>query len=329
MLHFLQGLQPTKSHEYKFWNARRLVFIQCSVTGTPLSWYVRLNDIYKQDWSAFVQAFKKQIFSQMNAYYARVEALMCTQPRDPNNKHKPAYENIVYPGVEQTTPILLVSKINKMMTIKETPMLDLNLLENLLYNTFVLLLVRITLTEQITNLQNLMIDTVVEVHHVIVIQIAILDHKIDVVLTLETDTDITELLLLHNLIDQEMTRIAEIHLRIVQHTDGLSFHLIGEIHVLDIDHIHTLEIDHFHKKLRDINFLPNPKSLDLVDLDQVLKQQIKSIPFIQSNQVHLLTLKSTCTIPKKWLQHLHLQVGFTLYTYILLKDTMITIILQD
>ena len=56
------NLQPTKIHEYKFWNARRLVFIQCSVTGTPLSWYVRLNDIYKQDWSAFVQAFKKQFF---------------------------------------------------------------------------------------------------------------------------------------------------------------------------------------------------------------------------------------------------------------------------
>ena len=34
-----------------------------------------MNDTYKQDWSAFVQAFKKQFSSQKNAYYAQVEAL--------------------------------------------------------------------------------------------------------------------------------------------------------------------------------------------------------------------------------------------------------------
>ena len=71
-------------------------------------------------------------------------------------------------------------------------MLDLNLLINHLYNTSVLLRVKLTLTEQITNVQNQMIDTVEEVHHVIVIQIAILHHKIDIVFTLETNTDMTE-----------------------------------------------------------------------------------------------------------------------------------------
>ena len=30
-----------------------MAFIQCSRTGTALSWYIRLNDSYKQDWSAF------------------------------------------------------------------------------------------------------------------------------------------------------------------------------------------------------------------------------------------------------------------------------------
>ena len=49
--------------------------IQCSLTGTALSWYIRLNDTYKQDWHAFVQAFKNQFSSQKNAYYAQVEAL--------------------------------------------------------------------------------------------------------------------------------------------------------------------------------------------------------------------------------------------------------------
>ena len=52
-----------------------MAFIQCSLTGTALSWYIRLNDTYKQDWHAFVQAFKKQFSSQKNAYYAQVEAL--------------------------------------------------------------------------------------------------------------------------------------------------------------------------------------------------------------------------------------------------------------
>ena len=62
---FSLGLQPTTAHEYKFWHARRMAFIQCSLTGTALSWYIRLNDTYKQDWHAFVQAFKKQFSSQI------------------------------------------------------------------------------------------------------------------------------------------------------------------------------------------------------------------------------------------------------------------------
>ena len=52
-----------------------MAFIQCSLTGTALSWYIRLKDTYKQDWSAFVQVFKKQFSSQKNAYCVQVEAL--------------------------------------------------------------------------------------------------------------------------------------------------------------------------------------------------------------------------------------------------------------
>ena len=149
-------------------------------------------------------------------------------------------------------------------------MLDLNLIKNHLYKTLVLLLVKITLTEQITNLQKPKIDTVVEVHRIIVIQFAILHHKIDIVLTLETDTDMTELLLLNNMRDQDMTIIDEIHVLIVHHTDLLIDHHIEKIHVLDIDHVHTLEIDHFLNILRHIDLLPNHESLDI--LDQVLKK---------------------------------------------------------
>ena len=71
---FSLGLQPTSEKAYKYWHARRMAFIQCSLTGTALSWYIRLNDTYKQDWHAFVPAFEKQFSSQKNAYYAQVEA---------------------------------------------------------------------------------------------------------------------------------------------------------------------------------------------------------------------------------------------------------------
>ena len=76
---FSLGLQPTSEPEYKFWHARRMVFIQCSLRGTALSWYIRLNDTYKHDWHAFVQAFKKQFSSHKNFYYAQVEALNLTK----------------------------------------------------------------------------------------------------------------------------------------------------------------------------------------------------------------------------------------------------------
>ena len=400
--------QPTTSHEHKFWHARRMAFIQCSLTGTALSWYICLNDTYKQEWSAFVQAFKKQFSSQKNAYYEQVEALtlvkndnetvrhfalkvqqlvekgwsngdastinlncnesftkgrkilkdpstvlepsipfhtlvklvdaedkakdkirthdltlevssitnqlqsqnletqqsehlIFTQPRDPNNKHKPDYKKIVHIVIKQITSSLLVARNNELMKTKEMPMLDLNLPKNLLYNTSVLLLVTISLTEHITNPQNPMIDTVVEVHHVRVVQIAILHYKIDIVLTPETDTDMTELLLLHNLTDQDMTTIDEIHVPIVHHIDFHIDHHIDKIRAIDIDHVLTVVIDNFHNTLRHIDLLLNHDSLHLLDLDQVLKQKIKAITFKQNNQIHLITLKYKCTILQKWL----------------------------
>ena len=84
---FSLGLQPTSEHEYKFWHARRMAFIQCSLTGTALSWYIRLNDTYKHDWHALVQASKKQFSSQKNAYYAQVEALNLTKKDNETVRH--------------------------------------------------------------------------------------------------------------------------------------------------------------------------------------------------------------------------------------------------
>ena len=48
---------------FKIWHAIRMAFIQCSLSGTALSWYILLHDTYKQDWHAYEQAFKKQFSS--------------------------------------------------------------------------------------------------------------------------------------------------------------------------------------------------------------------------------------------------------------------------
>ena len=56
---FSLGLQPTSDNEHKIWHSRRIAFIQCSLTGTALSWYIRLYDTFKKDWYVFVQEFKK------------------------------------------------------------------------------------------------------------------------------------------------------------------------------------------------------------------------------------------------------------------------------
>ena len=63
-----------------------MAFIQCSLTGTVLSWYICLNGFYKQDWHAFVQAFKK-ISSPKNAYYAQVQALNPTKKDNETVRH--------------------------------------------------------------------------------------------------------------------------------------------------------------------------------------------------------------------------------------------------
>ena len=64
-----------------------MVFIQVTLTGTALIWYIRLNDTYKQDWHAFVQAFKKHFFSQNNAYYAQVEAFNLSKKDNETVRH--------------------------------------------------------------------------------------------------------------------------------------------------------------------------------------------------------------------------------------------------
>ena len=64
-----------------------MAFIQCSLSGTALSWYIGHQDTHKQDLSAFVQAFKKGFSSQRKAYNAQVEALTVVKKDNETVRH--------------------------------------------------------------------------------------------------------------------------------------------------------------------------------------------------------------------------------------------------
>ena len=49
--------------------------LYCSLTRTASNWYDRLPQVYKDDWSSFLQSFKEQFYSQKHAYHAQIEAL--------------------------------------------------------------------------------------------------------------------------------------------------------------------------------------------------------------------------------------------------------------
>ena len=88
------------------------------------------NDkIRTHDLALEVNNITKQLHTQTLQPSSR-EQLMFTQPKDPNNKNKPAYKNIVHIVTEQITPSLLVSKNNEMMKAKKMHMLDQNLHKN-------------------------------------------------------------------------------------------------------------------------------------------------------------------------------------------------------
>ena len=67
------GEQPLDHIAYKEWHKRKMAYIKRSLCRTDLSWFLRPNEFYKNDWAAFVSASKKKFSSERNAYYATVE----------------------------------------------------------------------------------------------------------------------------------------------------------------------------------------------------------------------------------------------------------------
>ena len=55
---FTMGEQPIDPVAYNQWHKRKMAYIQCSLSGIALSWFLRLHESYKNDWSAFVLHLK-------------------------------------------------------------------------------------------------------------------------------------------------------------------------------------------------------------------------------------------------------------------------------
>ena len=64
-----------------------MAYIQRSLIGTALDWYINLHISDKQQWISFVQLFKKQFSSQKTAYYAQVEAMSLMKKDNETVRH--------------------------------------------------------------------------------------------------------------------------------------------------------------------------------------------------------------------------------------------------
>ena len=95
----------------------------------------------------------------------------------------------------------------------------------------------------------------------------------------------------------------EILLHIVHHIDPPTNHLIDVIHVPVTNLDHTQEITTFHDTLLLIDHRLDLEIFDILDLAPILRHETKSITF---NHKLLLTqsiLKYTCTTQQKWQTH--------------------------
>ena len=114
---FQLGPQPVDIQSYLFWHSRRMSLLYCSLTGTASNWYDRLPQVYKDDWSAFLQIFKKQFYSQKHAYHAQIEALTLLKKDNENARHFALkVETLVKQGWYNEYPSAINLKCNEIFT---------------------------------------------------------------------------------------------------------------------------------------------------------------------------------------------------------------------
>ena len=114
---FQLGPQPTDIHSYLTWHSRRMSLLYCSLTGTASNWFDRLPQVYKDDWSSFLQIFKKQFYSQKHAYHAQIEALSLVKKDNENVRHFALkVETLVKQGWYNEFPSTINLKCNEIFT---------------------------------------------------------------------------------------------------------------------------------------------------------------------------------------------------------------------
>ena len=114
---FQLGPQPTDFPSYLTWHSRRMSLLYCSLTGTASNWFDRLPQVYKDDWSSFLQIFKKQFYSQKHAYHAQIEALSLVKKDNENVRHFALkVETLVKQGWYNEYPSTINLKCNEIFT---------------------------------------------------------------------------------------------------------------------------------------------------------------------------------------------------------------------
>ena len=228
------------------------------------------NDkIRTHDLALEINNITKQLNTQTLDHSSQ-EQLMYTQPKDPNNKNKPAYKKYCSYCHRTNHSISACFKNNEMIKINEKHMLDQNLHKNHSFSTFVPL--------QMTKQNTMIIDIEVEVLHGTT-PITKNIHKIDTVLHLEIETDFVmiKVLLLHITPDQDMTHINVILDLTVLLTDLLIDLHIDKILVLDTDHALIQEMINLTNTRIHIDHLLDQETLDFPDPDHIPIPEIKSI----------------------------------------------------
>ena len=87
--------------------------LYCSLTRTASTWYDRLPQVYKDDWSSFLQISKKQFYSQKHANHAQIEALSLVKKDKENVRHyAPKVETLVKQSWYNEYPSTINHKCN-------------------------------------------------------------------------------------------------------------------------------------------------------------------------------------------------------------------------
>ena len=114
---FQLGPQPVDIQSCLTWHSRRMSLLYCSLTGTASNWYDRLPQVYKDDWSSFLQIFKKQFYSQKHAYHVQIEALSLVKKDNENVRHFALkVETLVKQGWYNEYPSMINLKCNEIFT---------------------------------------------------------------------------------------------------------------------------------------------------------------------------------------------------------------------